>query len=82
MVEFGKKGNQNKFIKYISLRNSKEKKKLNVQCEEISFSAEIIEDEIEKELLFEKMNYKYKFGGKDMPILRIYSVSIKLPDEF
>ena len=54
-----------------------------MQSEEIWFDAEIIHDKAEKEGMFEKMNYKYKFGvEKDLPLLRILNFSIKLPEEF
>lgn len=30
----------------------------------------------------EKMNYKYKFEVKGVPIIRIFNVTVKLPEEF
>ena len=82
LVEFGPKGNRTKFTKYISLRNMKDKKNVNIQCEEVHLSAEIIQDQEEQEKLMEKMNYKYKFKGDGMPMIRIFSINVKLPEEF
>lgn len=28
------------------------------------------------------MNYKYRFGSKEIPMLRISTISVKLPQEF
>ena len=30
----------------------------------------------------EKMNYKYKFKGDGMHMIRIFSINVKLPEEF
>jgi len=79
LVEFGPKGNRIKFTKYISLRNMKDKKNINVQCEEVHLAAEIIQDGEEQEKLMQKMNYKYKFKGDGVPMIRIFSINVKLP---
>jgi hypothetical protein len=28
------------------------------------------------------MNYKYRFDGQGMPVVRISSIAVKLPEEF
>ena len=48
MLEFGRKGNRAKFTKYLPLRNIKERGAINIQCEEINISAEIIQDSAEQ----------------------------------
>lgn len=84
LMEFGSKDNRVKYSKYISMRSLKDKSSVKVQCEEIGFAAEIIQDRQQQLELLDKMNYKYKFDseGTAMAMVRILSLNVSLPEEF
>ena len=48
----------------------------------MSFSAEIIREKKAMDQIKELMNYKYKYDGEGMAMIRIYGFRVKLPEDF
>lgn len=83
LSELGRPDNYAKFTKYLSFKYLKDKKRVIVKCEDVSLEVEVVNGVEEREKLIDEMNYKFKYAEvQSLPLVRIHSFKINIPEEF